>query len=52
MDIEIKEGEFVFIMGFFGCGKFILFNILGFIDNLNGGEYFFLDEEVFKYMER
>ncbi|MEZ5039422.1 MAG: ABC transporter ATP-binding protein [Saprospiraceae bacterium] len=52
VDIEIKEGEFVSIMGPSGCGKSTLLNILGLIDNPNGGEYFFLDEEVSNYSER
>ena len=52
VDIEIKEGEFVSIMGPSGCGKSTLLNILGLIDNPNGGEYFFLGEEVSKYSER
>ncbi len=52
VNLEIKEGEFVAIMGPSGCGKSTLLNILGLLDNPNGGEYFFLDHEVSKYSER
>ncbi len=52
VNIEIKEGEFVAIMGPSGCGKSTLLNILGLLDNPNGGKYYFLDHEVSKYSER
>ena len=39
VDIEVKEGEFVAIMGPSGCGKSTLLNILGLLDNPNGGTY-------------
>ena len=52
VNLEIKKGEFVSIMGPSGCGKSTLLNILGLLDNPNGGEYFFLDEEVSNYSER
>ena len=51
VNIEIKDGEFVAIMGPSGCGKSTLLNILGLLDNPNGGEYHFLDQEVAKYSE-
>ena len=37
--MEVKEGEFVAIMGPSGCGKSTLLNILGLLDNPNGGTY-------------
>lgn len=52
VDVEIKQGEFVSIMGPSGCGKSTLLNILGLIDNISGGEYFFLDQNVTSYSER
>ena len=52
VNLEIKEGEFVSIMGPSGCGKYTLLNILGMIDNPSGGEYNFLDHEVSNYSER
>lgn len=52
VNIDIKKGEFVSIMGPSGCGKSTLLNILGLLDNPNGGEFHFLDHEVSKYSER
>ncbi|KAB2837327.1 MAG: ABC transporter ATP-binding protein [Melioribacteraceae bacterium] len=52
VNIEINKGEFVSIMGPSGCGKSTLLNILGLLDNPNGGEFYFLDHEVSKYSER
>ena len=37
VDMEVKEGEFVAIMGPSGCGKSTLLNILGLLDNPDGG---------------
>lgn len=39
VNMEVKEGEFVAIMGPSGCGKSTLLNILGLLDNPNGGTY-------------
>ena len=39
-------------MGPSGCGKSTLLNILGLLDNPNGGEFYFLEHEVSKYSER
>jgi putative ABC transport system ATP-binding protein len=39
-------------MGPSGCGKSTLLNIIGLLDNPDGGEYFFLDQEVAKFSER
>ena len=52
MNIEIKEKEFVAIMGPLGCGKSTLLNIFGLLDNPSDGQYYFLNEEVPKYTER
>ena len=52
VSVDVKEGEFVSVMGPSGCGKSTLLNILGLLDNPNGGEYFFTGEEVSKYTER
>lgn len=31
VNLEVKEGEFICIIGYFGCGKFIFLNmVLGF----------------------
>ncbi len=52
IDLDIREGEYVAIMGPSGCGKSTLLNILGMIDNISGGEYKFLDQDVSRYSER
>lgn len=39
IDLEIKEGDFVSIMGASGSGKSTLLNILGILDNYDSGEY-------------
>ncbi len=52
ININIGRGEFVSIMGPSGCGKSTLLNIIGLLDNFDGGEYHFIDHEVSKYKER
>ncbi len=49
---QIKEGEFVSIMGPSGSGKSTLLHILGMLDEPTEGEYYFLDEPVHKFSER
>lgn len=39
IDLHIREGEFVSIMGSSGSGKSTLLNILGILDNYDSGEY-------------
>lgn len=52
INLTVNEGEFVSIMGPSGCGKSTLLHILGLIDNPNGGDFRFLEEEVSGYSER
>lgn len=40
IDLEIKAGEFLMIMGPSGSGKSTLLNVLGLIDKFDEGEYF------------
>ena len=40
LDLHIKEGEFVSIMGSSGSGKSTLLNIVGLLDNHDEGNYF------------
>ncbi|MFT5668117.1 MAG: putative ABC transport system ATP-binding protein [Vicingaceae bacterium] len=47
INMEIKEGEMVSIMGSSGSGKSTLLNILGMLDNYDDGEYV-LDNTVIK----
>ena len=39
IDLDIRKGEFVSIMGASGSGKSTLLNILGILDNYDSGEY-------------
>jgi putative ABC transport system ATP-binding protein len=40
IDLHIKEGEFVSIMGSSGSGKSTLLNIVGLLDEHDGGDYY------------
>ena len=51
VSIEVKEGEFVAIMGPSSCGKSTLLNILGLLDNPTSGEYYLNGIEVSRYTE-
>jgi len=46
IDIEIKQGEFVAIMGPSGSGKSTLMHILSFLDTPTSGKYLFAGEDV------
>lgn len=52
LSIDIKQGEFVAVMGPSGCGKSTLLNILGLLDDADGGSYLFNGIEVAKFNER
>ena len=46
INLSIKQGEFVMIMGKSGSGKTTLLNILGFLDKFDEGSYLFQGEDV------
>ncbi|MDR1114358.1 MAG: ABC transporter permease [Candidatus Margulisbacteria bacterium] len=46
IELTIRQGEFVAIMGASGSGKSTLLHILGFLDNPENGEYIFLNKNV------
>lgn len=52
VSLEIGEGEFVAIMGPSGCGKSTLLNILGLLDEPDGGSFSFLGTEIARFNER
>lgn len=52
LTIHVKEGEFVAVMGPSGCGKSTLLNIIGLLDDLDGGSYLFNGIEVADFNER
>lgn len=51
LDLTIYRGEFVMIMGKSGSGKTTLMNIIGFLDQISDGHYFFNGEDVSKLTE-
>ena len=46
IDVHVKEGDFVAIMGPSGSGKSTLMNVLGCLDQPTGGQYFIGEHEV------
>lgn len=52
INLTIKEGEFVSIMGPSGSGKSTLLNVIGMLDDFNEGEYMFMHESVHKLKEK
>ena len=52
INLSIKEGEFVSIMGPSGSGKSTLLNVIGMLDEFNQGEYLFMDQAVHLLKEK
>jgi putative ABC transport system ATP-binding protein len=52
INLLVKEGEFISIMGPSGSGKSTLLNIIGMLDNPDDGEYYFNGEPVHKMKEK
>ncbi len=52
INLEVKEGEFVSIMGPSGSGKSSLLNIIGMLEEPSSGEYYFLEKPVHKIREK
>jgi putative ABC transport system ATP-binding protein len=52
IDIKVREGEFVSVMGPSGSGKSTCMNILGCLDSPTSGEYFFKGVNVAKLTKR
>src|SRR5436309_5634984 len=52
VDLSVKQGEFISVMGPSGSGKSTLLNVIGMLDEFNEGEYNFLSESVHKLKEK
>ena len=52
INLSIKVGEFISIMGPSGSGKSTLLNVIGMLDEFNEGEYNFLHESVHRLKEK
>ena len=46
MSLEIHKGEFVSILGPSGCGKSTLLNVLGMLDGIDIGQFYFLNNRI------
>ena len=52
INLSINEGEIAAIVGKSGAGKSTLLHILGALDKPDGGEYFFMNENVYNYGDK
>ncbi len=52
VDLKVEQGEFISIMGPSGAGKSTLLNIIGFLDQANEGNYYFLDQDSSKLKDK
>lgn len=52
INLTVKDGEFLAILGPSGSGKSTLMNIIGCMDNMDSGEYYLAENPVYKYSDR
>ena len=52
INLDVKQGEFISIMGPSGSGKSSLLNVIGMLDEANEGAYHFMNQDVFKLKEK
>ena len=52
INLSVKEGEFMSIMGPSGSGKSTLLNLIGMLDNADDGEYYFQGNAVHQMKEK
>ncbi|MFH1426755.1 MAG: ABC transporter ATP-binding protein [Candidatus Kerfeldbacteria bacterium] len=51
VDLKVKEGEFISLMGPSGSGKSTLMNLLAFLDEPSSGSYLFSGEDIESFTE-
>ncbi len=52
INLQVKEGEFISLMGPSGSGKSTLLNCIGMLDNFTSGGYTFIGEPVHSMKEK
>ena len=52
VDVNIREGEFVTVMGPSGAGKSTLLYIMGMLETIDDGEYFYKENPVHNFHEK
>jgi len=52
INLDVAQGEFVTVMGPSGAGKSTMLYILGMLDTLNDGEFFYKEQPVHKFNEK
>jgi ABC-type lipoprotein export system ATPase subunit len=52
INLHVKEGEFISIMGPSGSGKSTLLNLIGMLDDPSEGEYFFMGNPIHSIKEK
>jgi putative ABC transport system ATP-binding protein len=52
ISFEVKKGEFISIMGPSGAGKTTLLNVIGLLDSMSEGQYFFLDHAIHELKDK
>jgi len=52
INLTVKEGEFISIMGPSGSGKSTMLNVIGMLDEFNEGEYNFISQPVHQLKEK
>ena len=52
INLKVEQGEFMAVMGPSGCGKSTLLNLLGMIDDVTEGSYYFMGKDVNQLQEK
>lgn len=52
INLDVKQGEFISIMGPSGSGKSTLLNVIGMLDDANEGDYIFMNQNVTSLKEK